>query len=326
MKLSRVILAAALGTVFLGSILQEPARAMSPSAGFGTRQDAKLEELRKVRRDRRQKENEVAALKKDKTDEGKKKAEALKAEIEALGKTIAGIAPDVAKGLLKDLKGGTPEVVAKTTALLAEVGKPATADLETLAKSGSPDEQARAQAVLKLIKDVEAGDDGLWKQWASSAKASSEFSGPEQQDEDDWAAKQACGKPDTDDAGDHPTAWASATPDGEEEWLELTYKIAVRPTRIRIHETFNPGAVTKIEAMDADKKWQVLWKGKDTTDDPPAFLEVNIDPPKFAVRTIRITIDSENVAGWNEIDAVQLLGEPTGDPVAADKTDKPAKK
>jgi len=261
-------------------------------------QEGRLEDLRKLRRERRLKEAE-------------------KGDVKALGESIKALLPDIIQALLKDLKGGGPEAVSLATARLAEVGTPAAPDLEALAKSGAPEEQARAKAVLKLIAHFETGDSGLWKQWAAGAKASSEYDGQGKSDDSDWAARQACGRPDTDEDGDHPTAWASHKPDGGEEWLEVTYKAAVRPARVRIFETFNPGAVARIEALDGEKKWRVVWKGKDATTDSPGVLDAALDPSTFATRTIRITLDTAAVEGWNEIDAVQLIGEPSGDALPA---------
>jgi hypothetical protein len=303
MKMSKMVQALAIVPLFLVLAFQ----GSQPAAALGPQQEAKLEELRKLRRERRKKETA---------------AQKVQAEIDALKKNIDALIPDVIQSLLKDLKTGSPEAVSLATARLAEVGTPANPELESLAKTGAPDEQARARAVLKLIASVEAGDSGLWKQWAASGRASSEYNGQGKTDDSDWSARQACGKPDTDEDGDHPTAWASQKPDGGEEWLELTYQ-AVRPARIRIHESFNPGAVTTIEALDAGKKWQVLWKGKDATTDSPGILDIALDPTTFATRVIRITLDTSNVEGWNEIDAVQLIGEPTGDPVQVAESSGP---
>ena len=303
MKTARIILAIALGSLFLGAGIQS--------------QEEKSEDLRKLRRERRQKMAEVDALKKVAEPDVSKRIQTLQAETENLKKSISLLIPEAVQELLKILKGGAPDGVLLATARLAEVGTPAIPDLETLVKSGTPEEQSRAKAVLNLIRDVDAGDSGLWKQWAASARASSEYQGQGKEDPSDWSARQACGKPDTEEAGDLPTAWASQAPDRGEEWLEVTYRAAVRPSRVRIRETFNPGAVVKIEALDPEKKWRVVWKGKDTTDEAPGYLEVRLDPPEFATRVLRITLDTSDVEGWNEIDAVQLIGEPTGEAVPA---------
>ena len=67
----------------------------------------------------------------------------------------------------------------------------------------------------------------------------------------------------------------------------------------------------------------MLWKGKDATTDSPGILDIALDPTTFATRVIRITLDTSNVEGWNEIDAVQLIGEPTGDPVQVAESSGP---
>ncbi|MBZ0277204.1 MAG: hypothetical protein K8I60_13735, partial [Anaerolineae bacterium] len=53
------------------------------------------------------------------------------------------------------------------------------------------------------------GGDGLIRQWASSATATSEYSSP------NWSAAQATGAPDTNGCSDLSTAWASASSTGK---------------------------------------------------------------------------------------------------------------
>lgn len=124
-----------------------------------------------------------------------------------------------------------------------------------------------------------------------------------------WGPEQATGAPDTwPNSGDLTTAWASATPDGQREWLELTYKEAVRPAAVLVYETYNPGAVDRITGYDANGKEVELWSGSDPT---PAGSEkgISVIPlhPDFDLTRIRVYLDSQKVAGWNEIDAVGLL-------------------
>jgi hypothetical protein len=124
-----------------------------------------------------------------------------------------------------------------------------------------------------------------------------------------WGPEQATGAPDTwPNSGDLTTAWASATPDGQREWLELTYKDAVRPAAVLIYETYNPGAVDRVTGYDANGKEVELWSGADPT---PAGSDKGISVitlhPDFDLTRIRIYLDSPKVAGWNEIDAVGLL-------------------
>lgn len=124
-----------------------------------------------------------------------------------------------------------------------------------------------------------------------------------------WGPEQATGAPDTwPDSGDLKTAWASETADGQREWLELTYKDAVRPAAVLIYETYNPGAIDRVTGYDANGKEVQLWAGDDPT---PAGSEkgISVIPlhPDFDLKRIRIYLDSPKVPGWNEIDAVGLL-------------------
>lgn len=126
-----------------------------------------------------------------------------------------------------------------------------------------------------------------------------------------WGPEQATGAPDTwPQSGDLQTAWASQTPDGQPEWLELNYSTPVRPTAVLVYETYNPGAVSRVTGFDAKGNEVELWSGDDPT---PAGKEkgISVIPvhPDFDISRIRVHVDSPKVPGWNEIDAVGLLDE-----------------
>jgi hypothetical protein len=143
--------------------------------------------------------------------------------------------------------------------------------------------------------------------WATSAEASSAYGS------DRYSARQATGAPNVPHYGDYGEAWASKTPDGTEEWLKLTFAKPVRATAVRVRQTYNPGAISKIEAFAADGRSAVVWSGKDPTayaKNQIAWFTATFVPPPFPVQTIKLTLDSVNVKGWNEIDAVQLVGDP----------------
>lgn len=122
-----------------------------------------------------------------------------------------------------------------------------------------------------------------------------------------WSVEQATGKPNTIAPGDKQTAWASMTPDGQEEWLELNYEYAVRTYAVEIHESFNPGAVSKVTTFDASNNEVILWQGTDPTPatEKSGVSKIPLMTPVLTDR-IRIYLDSKNVSGWNEIDAVGL--------------------
>jgi hypothetical protein len=131
-----------------------------------------------------------------------------------------------------------------------------------------------------------------------------------------WGVEQATGPPNTTGYGDIRTAWASATPDDQEEWLILEYDRSVTPTAILIHETYNPGAVYKVTHYPRFGFEKILWEGTDPTA-PGTGGGVSRLPVSGRTKTgrIKIYINSPAVPGWNEIDAVGLE---FGDPVSPD--------
>jgi len=143
-------------------------------------------------------------------------------------------------------------------------------------------------------------------QWATGAKASSEYGN------DQYSAKQATGASDTPTAGDTPTAWASAQADDGVQTLALTYDVAVKPSAILIYESYNPGAITTIEAYNSKtKKWVAIYKGKaGPTDEAYRVFQPELTPVDFETNQIRLTLDTAAVDGFNEIDAVKLYGRP----------------
>jgi hypothetical protein len=143
-------------------------------------------------------------------------------------------------------------------------------------------------------------------QWATDATASSVYG------EDGYSALQATGPSDTPSAGDYSTAWASQDPDAGVETLELTYAVPVRPTAIAIYESYNPGAITTIEAFDSENnEWVVLYEGEaGPVEEAYRIFMPELTPVSFTTDQIRLTLDTSLVPSWNEIDAVQLFGRP----------------
>lgn len=122
-----------------------------------------------------------------------------------------------------------------------------------------------------------------------------------------WDTNQLLGPPNTPGAGDIPTAWASKTPDSQDEWIVLKYAQRVVPNSVVVHETYNPGALTKVTALKSNGDEVVLWEGVDPTPQT-AKRGVSTIPvtANFRTDTIKIYLASKAVRGWNEIDAVGL--------------------
>jgi len=123
-----------------------------------------------------------------------------------------------------------------------------------------------------------------------------------------WNAMQATGKPDSLDGGDVQTAWASASQDGQREWLELTYGGEYEAVGVIVYENYNPGAVDSVDACVGNNERVQVWAGKDPIE-PGKLKGVSMISFSTPVKTkcVRLNIDSQRVPGWNEIDAVGLL-------------------
>jgi hypothetical protein len=122
-----------------------------------------------------------------------------------------------------------------------------------------------------------------------------------------WGPEQATGEPDTHRAGDMPTAWASQSRDAGAEWLKVSYARAVNIGEVRIRETHNPGAVSKVTAITDQGEEILLWEGEDPTTEAPADFVVTVTPDVTA-RSVKIYLETTRKSGWNEIDAVELVG------------------
>jgi hypothetical protein len=145
-------------------------------------------------------------------------------------------------------------------------------------------------------------------QWASFATASSQYSDP------GWAASQATGAPDTAECGDSTTAWASSS-SNTVEWLELGYDVPVYPTELNIIQTYSPDQVVLVELIDMDGNYHEVYSGEPAETDCPYTLSIPLDAD-YETIGVKITLDQTVFMNWNEIDAVELIGVPSGETVA----------
>lgn len=104
-----------------------------------------------------------------------------------------------------------------------------------------------------------------------------------------------------------PMAWSAKTADSGIEWLELTFAKPVRATAVRVRESSGPGAVIKIELFDDKGAAHGVWSGADPTKDLN-YLIAEFPKTAFKTNRVKITLATNIVSGWNQIDAVQLVG------------------
>jgi hypothetical protein len=128
----------------------------------------------------------------------------------------------------------------------------------------------------------------------------------QQKDMPGWHAMKATGAPDADPKRDDPNAWASASGDMGIQWLELTYATPMRASGVRIYEVNSPGAVAEVKAKGPNGEWDTLWSGTASGNGAPLVLEWPLT--SYEVKTIRLVLDTNRTPGWNEIDAVELIG------------------
>jgi hypothetical protein len=174
------------------------------------------------------------------------------------------------------------------------------------AEASKPATPAPAVDEKKILADPQG-------QWASTAIASSTYA-QTPSEKAGYAAWQATGKPNVPRYSDHPAAWTTKSGDSNVlEWLELGFAKPVHATSVRIRQTAAPGAISKIELIDAEGLAHEIWSGTDDTPyqkDTIGWLVKDFSRTSFVVKGARITLLTARVWGWNEIDAVQLVGEP----------------
>jgi hypothetical protein len=178
------------------------------------------------------------------------------------------------------------------------------ASVGTADTSSSAETSAKMAATEWALKQDEIKKDPNG-QWAIQATASSTYG--DAQGTAPYSANQATGAPNVDRYADDGSAWASKTADGGIEWLDLKYPKPVRANEVRIRESCGSGAVIKVEVYDEQGGAHAVWQGNDPTTELN-YLMVKFPKTIFKTDRVKITLATNVVPGWNEIDAVQLLG------------------
>ena len=106
--------------------------------------------------------------------------------------------------------------------------------------------------------------------------------------------------------GDIQTAWASREPDAGSEWLWVDFERPTPLAEVRIRETFNPGAISKVTAV-VNGQEVLLWEGTAAGGQAPRDFVVPVRG-NISAGSVVVHLDTSRVEGWNEIDAVELVG------------------
>lgn len=122
-----------------------------------------------------------------------------------------------------------------------------------------------------------------------------------------YSPEQATGEPDAAGPGDQSSAWASASPDNQAEWLICEYKTPQIPAEILVYENNAPGAITKVSVFGDDDQEVTIFEGDDPTPrGQPWGISVFPVEVDFPFHKLKLYVNSQEVPGYNEIDAVGL--------------------
>jgi hypothetical protein len=169
-------------------------------------------------------------------------------------------------------------------------------------------QQDREMKVKEALEEEKIVKDTLG-QWAIKADASSTYQ--DHTGTDTWSADQLIGVPDVTEYGDNGKAWTSKEQDKGIEWIKMVYPNQVNATEVRVRQTYNPGTIIKVELLDTKGKSHTVWEGLDKTKYEPnkiKYFVAKFDKTDYKTNTIKITLATNSLPGWKEIDAVQLVG------------------
>jgi hypothetical protein len=186
----------------------------------------------------------------------------------------------------------------------SETAPKAAATREVAAVPAATSEAARQSAVDWAMKEDKIKNDPNG-QWAVTATASSSYN--DAKGTDSWSPNQTAGPPNVQKYADDGNAWAPKEQDSGIEWLELTYVKPVHATEVRVRESFGSGAVIKVELQDDHDAWHTVWTGTDSTKGLD-YLIATFPKTTYTTTHVKVSLATNLIPGWNEIDAVQLVG------------------
>ncbi len=226
----------------------------------------------------------------------------------SLALMLAGCAKKEEAAAPADAAADATAAAPATAAPAAEPAAPPTADAAAVADEEDP-EAAKKRREVEFALAEEALVSDARGQWAMTAKASSTYN--DAKEPASYSAFQATGAPNVVGFGDNGNAWCPKEDDGGIERLEVGFAKPVNATEIRVRQNSAPGAIIKVELIDTEGKAHVVHDGIDTAkyDALNFWFKKTFEKTPYKVAGAKITLATNAVSGWNEIDAVQLLGD-----------------
>jgi hypothetical protein len=180
----------------------------------------------------------------------------------------------------------------------------------TVSRATQPVRLAGAESIARFHGEAVAAfvDEWLGYETDPEVRARLEAARGEVLSKPAWSAAQAEGPPDVPDpANDDQRAWAARLAEMGEQWLEVAFDPPERASAIVVHETSVAGGVVQVIGIEAGGRRSVLWSGVDPTTSGGRF-EVRFATTERPLAGVRIVLDTNRRQGWEEIDAVELVG------------------
>lgn len=97
-----------------------------------------------------------------------------------------------------------------------------------------------------------------------------------------------------------------------QDFLEVKFEQEVYPIDLRIYETYNPGSIVRILALDSgSKRWKEVWTGKPVTHPMTSLLFTPcLKNACFPTKALRLEFYHAHLDYYAQIDAVSLGGLP----------------
>ena len=153
-----------------------------------------------------------------------------------------------------------------------------------------------------------AGSGGGSAQWAGTVLGfSSQYTTTR------FSAAQALGAPNTFSYNDLDTAWSPSGANVGNQFLTLGFATPVQATGVVVRETYGNGFVYRIDLLDTADVLHTVFSGVDPSPTGvPVDFTTTFGATDYLVKGVKVYVDSNLRTGYEEIDAVQLLG--TGGP------------
>ena len=139
----------------------------------------------------------------------------------------------------------------------------------------------------------------------------------------DYHATNILGSPDYyPSSGDSPKTWSFADINTGPEYIVVRFPNSLFIESLELYETQAPGAVVRIATTQqwtgnkTTTTWTTLWSGEtQSVPDVARIFEPSVCPLGFSFDVLLVEMDAHLVSGWNEYDALKLVGTltvPTG--------------